>query len=226
MNLTIDIGNSGSKCALFDKAGRIVRYWPSVEAIPDECLQQADAAIVCASGRMPAFIQHFPSHIPLHVLTAQSRLPLRIDYLTPETLGADRIAAACGAWHRYPNQHSVVIDSGTCITIDWVDADGTFRGGAILPGIEMRYKALNNYTDRLPLLNMEGASESPCGRSTEQCMRAGVLQAVQYEIAGFIDYYQSLCGSVAVVSTGGIPLLPNTDKMLVMSGLNEILQIN
>lgn len=227
MYLTIDIGNSGIKGALYDKTGQLQLFWPQMDDLPDMEKEQVTAAIVCASGKEPSFMERWPSHVALHRLSSTSRLPLRLDYLTPETLGADRIAAACGAWAQYRGHEIVVVDAGTCITIDRIDADGVYRGGAILPGIAMRLKAMHAFTDKLPEVPFgDTVDAQPCGRSTRECMLAGALCGARYEVAGFVDYYRRQHADLRVVATGGTPLCDEYDPHLVMKGLYEILAIN
>lgn len=140
--------------------------------------------------------------ITVHRLSARSNLPITIDYATPDTLGPDRIAAACAAWELC-GKACVVIDAGTCITIDYVDASGTFSGGAILPGICMRNKAMHNFTSRLPLIKIDNRNLVYTGKSTEDSLWAGIATATKFEIEGFVSYYRQHKGVGHVYVTGG-----------------------
>ena len=148
MNLAIDIGNTRIKWALFQddtlrglhsmSADEIASLEPSplcplLAVLPPE-LQNPDHIILCATGQIPWQLLNL-SENKVHRLSASSQLPIRLDYLTPETLGPDRIAAACGAQKLFCGSPCVIIDAGTCITVDYLDSTATYRGGAIMPGI-------------------------------------------------------------------------------------------
>ena len=167
------------------------------------------------------------------LLTHLLPLPIQIKYKTPKTLGVDRIAAVCGAIDIFPNKDSLVIDAGTAITYDFVDRQGNYEGGAISPGIEMRFEALHTFTERLPLVTKTG--DLPLiGSSTETCIRSGVLNGAIAEMEGIIINYKQLYPDLGVVLCGGDSLFfENKLKPtifaapdLVLSGLNRILLHN
>ena len=212
MNLTLDIGNTRTKWALFQEDTLADHGVTTTEGLAHLCGQVAwQRAIVCASGNADLRPLTLTGR-PVHLLSHSSKLPITIDYATPETLGADRIASACGAWRLHPHANSLIIDAGTCITVDFVDASGTYRGGAILPGIDMKFHALHTFT-------------------------AGVLTATRFGVEGFVRHYRSLHGQVDVLVTGGdaerlveegslARLTVERHPNLVMTGLNEILKEN
>lgn len=226
MNLTIDIGNTRVKWGLFD-GDRLVEKGGGLP------LPKADSTVYCATGEMPADLrQALPEEVlDFRQSTAGYRhLPIAIDYATPQTLGPDRVAAACGAWKITGGKPCVIIDAGTCITIDYLDATGTYRGGAILPGILMKFRALHTFTAKLPLLEMRSEEEEAdipaTGRTTEESIRAGVVAATRFSIAGFVDYYRQKEPDVVVVVTGGDAERIAVEGMrvepdLVMVGMNE-----
>lgn len=230
MNLTLDIGNSHIKAALFDMEGRMVRHCEQLEqSTPaDWPLHQIDAAIVCASGETPDLSRWLPASVTPHWLSATTPLPIRIDYATPQTLGADRIAAACGAWSLHPQGNSLIVDGGTCVTIDFVDADGVYHGGAILPGMAMQFQSLHTFTAKLPLIEYDGmpvADIDLCGQSTREAITAGVVRGLHCAIAGFVEHYRKRYDDLRVFYTGGMPTLPEPrEPHLVMVGLNTILR--
>jgi len=164
-------------------------------------------------------------------LTSTLPLPINNRYKTPETLGVDRIAAVCGALEIFPNRNCLVIDAGTAITYDFMDCDKNYWGGAISPGIAMRFKALHTLTERLPLI---GATENfqLTGDSTETSIQSGVLYGVIGEMDGFISKYLNLHPDLGVVLTGGDTFFFENNlkqpifaaRELVLSGLNRILQ--
>lgn len=219
MYLVIDIGNTRVKKAIFD-GDHLVAYC-NEERYP------ISHAILSASG---ADNISLPAEIATHRLSPLSHLPITIAYDTPHTLGSDRIADACGAWKHFPNRDSLIIDAGTCITIDYLDAHGTYQGGSILPGIEMKFQALNTFTAKLPLVSY--CPHTPLtGKSTTDAIRSGVVNATRYEVQGFIDAYRGQHPDMAVVVTGGdaerLQLGGATvDHNLGLVGLNEILKLN
>lgn len=230
MNLTLDIGNSHIKAALFDTEGRMVRHCEQLEqSTPaDWPMDRIAAAIVCASGESPDLSRWVPAPVTPHWLSATTPLPIRIDYATPQTLGADRIAAACGAWRLNPGGNSLVVDGGTCVTIDFVDSHGVYHGGAILPGMAMQFQSLHTFTAKLPLIEYDGmsvADTDPCGQSTRGAITAGVVRGLHYAITGFVEHYRSRYGDLRIFYTGGMPTLPEPrEPNLVMVGLNTILE--
>ena len=172
----------------------------------------------------------------LRILSAETPLPITLDYATPKTLGPDRIAAACGAQKiGNPECAKLIVDAGTCITIDYLDRNGVYHGGAILLGITMKFRALHTFTAKLPLLdNIDPYQPYVTGRSTHESMAAGVLTATRYEVEGFVRHYRQHDPATQVLLTGGdaerlqaqgllevdnIQVVPH----LVMIGLNEIL---
>ena len=161
------------------------------------------------------------------------RLPITIKYKTPHTLGKDRIAAVVGAYYLQPNRNILIIDAGTCITYELLEASGSYLGGNISPGMTTRFKALNDYTKKLPLVNER--EEVPCwGTCTEDAIRAGVVNGIVFEMDGYIDKAKELYSDVLVFLTGGHSFyfesrLKNSifaDINLVLTGLNRILEYN
>jgi len=87
------------------------------------------------------------------VLNHKTKMPFINKYMTPSTLGVDRLALMAGAVNQFPKENVLVIDAGSCITYDFVNTRSEYFGGSISPGIEMRYKSVNSFTANLPLLN-------------------------------------------------------------------------
>lgn len=158
-------------------------------------------------------------------------------YATPQTLGADRLAAVIGAHQLYPDTDNLVIDAGTAITYDWVDAGGNYFGGSISPGINMRYKALNYYTDGLPLVEQDISFTATYGNSTKTAIQSGVQNGVKYEVEGFIQRYTEPGKALNIILTGGDgeffdTVLKNSifapcikiEPHLVLKGLNAAIQ--
>lgn len=201
MNLTLDIGNTATKWASFE--GRTLTGHGY--GMPEELLPQAAHVMVCASGDVGELQAKLATlRVPFATLTPQTHLPIHLDYKTPETLGADRVADACGAAGLHPGEACVVIDAGTCITVDYLDAAGIYHGGAIMPGLTINLKALHTFTDKLPLIDISNVAHAPVlGRSTEECIVAGTLGATMLALAGFVALYREKSPGLNVLLAGG-----------------------
>ena len=228
MNLTFDIGNTAVKWAAFEGTAMVAS---GHGAAADDMVVRAGGVMVCASGDATDTMTRLAAlNAKVQTLDSDTPLPLRLDYKTPRTLGADRIAAACGAWSLHPGEASVVVDAGTCITVDFVSADGVYHGGAIMPGLGMQLRALHNETARLPLVGLDGVDRAPVlGRSTEESILAGTLGATMLALAGYVALYRERCPRLNVLLTGGdaLHLTANggweLQPSLTMIGMNEIL---
>ncbi len=172
-------------------------------------------------------------HIPILRFNSQTPVPIKNRYKTPETLGADRLAAAVGASSLKPGKDLLIIDAGTCVTYEVIDAKGNYWGGNIAPGMQMRLNALHQFTAKLPLVSAEG--EVPgMGYDTETAIRSGVLRGMKYEIEGYIRSMRKKYPHLQVFLTGGnkinfdtsIIRIIFTDKFIVPRGLNKILDYN
>jgi type III pantothenate kinase len=165
--------------------------------------------------------------------TYQTPIPIRNLYRTPQTLGVDRLAAVIAAYTTKPHHPALVIDAGTCITYDFIDEHGQYQGGNISPGMEMRLKALHEFTSKLPKIEVSG--ETPdYGYSTETAIRSGVIRGIEHEISGYIQHLKKNYPSLLVFLTGGNEFSFDTnlksgifaDGFLVLKGLNRILDYN
>ena len=169
----------------------------------------------------------------LHFVSDETPIPIINRYATPKTLGTDRLAAAVGANYLRPDNDVLIIDIGTCVTFDMVSSKREYLGGNISPGLSMRLKALNAYTDRLPLVDRKG-NMSLIGDTTETAIRNGVVNGVKYEIEGYINHFMKEYPELFVYLTGGVHLnLHFSEKMpifadnfIVPKGLNRILEYN
>jgi len=169
----------------------------------------------------------------LIALTHKTKIPFRNEYATPTTLGVDRIALISAAATQYPNEHVLVIDAGSCVTYDFLSDENKYLGGAIAPGVNMRYKAVNTFTANLPLLETE-APEYFIGNTTEQSLHAGIFQGMIFEIQGFIQAYREKYPDLTVILTGGDAQLlqKNLKKGIfansnfLLEGLQYILELN
>ena len=235
MNLTLDIGNTAVKWATFEGHSLVESgEWRTENGEWKE--ENIERAMVCASGDMEKVQPLLDSFsFQFSIFNSSTPLPIRLDYKTPETLGADRVADACGAVALHPGEACLVIDAGTCITVDFVDASGTYHGGAIMPGLGMNLQALHTFTAKLPLINIQEVRTAPVlGRSTEESIVAGTLGATLLALAGFVALYKEKAPGLHVLLTGGDAqrLMASGSNgwehvpHLTLIGLNEIMLYN
>ena len=239
MNLIVDIGNTLTKVAVVER-GEVVRSFiygsaaeVDVEAIV-EAFPALERAIVASSGEGEAELAERLQEARITTLRLDYRTPLPIgnEYLTPQTLGVDRIAAAVGACQMYGCRSCLIVDFGTAITIDVVE-DGIFKGGNISPGASTRLRALNDYTSRLPLCEPTDEVLS-YGRTTREAIEQGVMQGITHEIKGYVDSFLLKNEEKSIIFTGGeAKYFANRIKNaifakcdLVVCGLNSILEYN
>jgi type III pantothenate kinase len=242
MNLIIEQGNSALKAAVIDGDAIVRRL--TIEQ-QQETVEQIERLIVSfkpvqgimssVSGRDERLLELLNNSLQRFLwLDSDTRLPLRICYRTPTSLGKDRIAAAVGAFTLRPNSNLLVIDAGTAITYDIVEADGIFTGGNISPGMTTRFRSLNLFTQQLPLITEPQDDVMLTGDSTETAIQAGVVNGIVFEMDGFIDALKAKYNDIYVFLTGGHSFyfdkrLKNhtfADLNLVIKGLNRILEYN
>ncbi len=235
-SLTIDIGNSKAKLAVFE--GEEILYKKSLSSgltkeISDLLSKyNINKSIISSVKTLRAeLIGLLESKSSLYILNSSMTLPITIDYQEKEKLGSDRIAGVVAAKSLFPNHPVLVIDSGSCITYDLADASGVFRGGQISPGLRMRLQAMHHFTDALPLVQIESPA-SELGRSTAEALQSGAYWGIVHEMNGFIRQYAEKFENLKVLVTGGnsglfVPKLKYeifADPNLILVGLNKILQ--
>ncbi|MFI0430801.1 type III pantothenate kinase [Mariniflexile sp. HMF6888] len=240
MNLIIDVGNSFVKLAIFDgdhiEHKEVVELNLILERIKaiDYTYKHIKEAIVSSVGKLSKTdINLIGERFDLLILNSETKLPYASLYKTPGTLGVDRIALVSASVKSYPDSNVLIIDAGTCITYDFINNKNEYLGGAISPGLRMRYKSLNNLTANLPLLDTE-LPNNIIGNSTEASIHSGVVYGVLKEIDGVIEAYKANYSDLTVILTGGdsnflskqlkssIFATPN----FLLEGLNFILQFN
>ena len=203
----------------------------------DEWLKQYPGlrkAILASVGKSysPAY-KKLKGRLEVVKLDSKTDLPFRNEYKTPETLGVDRMALIAAAAMNFPDENSLVIDAGTCITYDFINSKNEYLGGAISPGIRLRYAALNNLTENLPLLETR-TPRYYIGASTNSSIHSGVINGVLNEIDGLIDQYRSDWPDLTVILTGGDAKLLSkrlknsifANPNFLLEGLNYILEFN
>jgi len=241
MNLVLDLGNSFGKIAVCQGTNVLesavyekitMREIAYFNARYDGLKGVIISSVVNDSREMVDYLgMLFDSCIELDHHTP---IPLINRYRTPDTLGFDRIAAAVGAYTIYPEKNVLVIDAGTAITYDLVTGGGEYLGGNISPGMAIRFKSLNKYTNRLPLL--EPSLEEPplLGSTTKEAIQSGIINGILFELDGFIGDVSRLHPELKVVLTGGdakyfegkLKSSIFVDLNLNLIGLNRILEHN
>lgn len=236
MNLVIDIGNTRAKLVAFDgdtPADEVLTDNNTLEALPafvrkHTFVQGIIGTVVDITPE--AEIQLNNLTFPMLRLNADTPIPITNRYRSPQTLGADRLAAAVGAYTHHKGHNILVIDAGTCITYEFIDAHGNYWGGNISPGPHMRLKALHTYTAKLPLVEMEGDTPE-FGYDTRSAILAGVMNGIRFEIEGYIRQCRAKYPDLLVFLTGGDKINFDTtikniifaDRFIVPKGLNSIL---
>lgn len=209
MRLAIDIGNTLIKAAVYEGDIFLERFsfaasdyqkgFQKILQTYPNCLDWIMASVGSISSEQLA---ELPYQMRIHNLDRTAQFPYLNAYKSPETLGVDRMILASGAVLKYPNQSRLVIDAGTCITYDFVDAQDVYHGGAISPGLRMRYEALHHFTAKLPLLE-KANPEYFIGKSTAESIHSGVVIGIEHEINGFIDQYATAQENIIIILTGG-----------------------
>lgn len=237
-NLVVDIGNTRSKIAIFQEDvlleqavignvdldtlhGVIARYQPVYSILSS--VGEDGEAIKQILKQDTRFME----------LTPELPKPFVNKYLTPQTLGMDRVAGIAGAQFYFSDQHCLVIDMGTCVTYDFITAQSEYLGGAISPGLNMRLKAMAQFTKRLPDLVFE-KPEGFIGGTTKDSMLSGVYYGMLGEINDTIRRYEEQFGAIQVLVCGGDgPIFDKHTKKsifaapdLVLYGLNKLLRYN
>lgn len=208
MNCIVDIGNTKTKIFFFEKdvlkdSGFFLNE--EEKKIADFILATPfDQGIVSCSGPKPNYID-WSSFL---VLNAAIPLPIALDYKTPATLGSDRIALACGANYLYPNKNCLIISAGTCITMDFINAESVYQGGIISPGITIRLQSLHKFTANLPLLTHSDKTNYPLiGKSTQESMESGIYNGALAEVKQTIKEFEAIYKDLTVIITGGDSIL-------------------
>ncbi len=240
MKLVLDLGNTNKKICVFQD-GRLVHLEIS-DQLSLRTLKEVlgnhpgvDGGIMASVVTIPAYLKNFlESSLPRFIeLNNRTPIPVVNKYKTPARLGKDRLASAVAGSSLFSGFPVLVVNAGTCITYDFVTADREYLGGAISPGIRMRFKSLNTFTEKLPLVELK--EELPLiGDDTENSILSGIANGVIEEIKGIVRLYRQQYPNLQVVLSGGdadyldkhlkirIFAFPN----IVLLGLYEILEYN
>lgn len=240
MNLIIDIGNTLCKFAVAEGdyfveifrspsidlsfIEKIFEKYNQINKIILSTVRGQDEQLECfLKGKCDYFLN----------VTHKTPLPIKNGYLTPNTLGIDRLMAAVGGVSQFPDRELLIFDLGSAITIDNVSSDGEFLGGNISLGLNMRFRALHSFTEKLPLLCAD-ENFSLIGKNTEEAIKNGVIVGIIKEINGYINDYLEKNREIVIIFTGGdakyfVFKVKNTifvDCDLLLKGLNKVLEYN
>jgi len=240
MNLVVDCGNTQTKVGLFQQNAIFKTFVfenGDIEAIKSlvENYDVQNAILSSVSVLLDEMAQKItPLLKKMIILSAQTPLPIKNCYSTPQTLGTDRLAVAVAAnFLSSQNAPSLVIDAGSAVTYEFVSANGEYLGGNIAPGLSMRFTALNKFTKKLPLVKKK-ENFNEIGNDTENAILAGVIEGMTFEIDGYISKYTQQNQNLCVFLTGGDAFffekrLKNrifANENLSLIGLNRILDYN
>ncbi|MCT4624632.1 MAG: type III pantothenate kinase [Schleiferiaceae bacterium] len=237
-NLIIDIGNTFCKVAVFEN--QVLTQFFKIKDIEVTTLKknidfsEISLFLVSSTRQKPTELLNDLSQFGKCLwLEHHFSFPFTNKYATPDTLGKDRLALAASACLEFKNKDTLVIDAGTCITYDIITSKNEYLGGAISPGLEMRFKALNTFTEKLPLLEPKHP-EDLIGKDTQDSILSGIVNGTALEIDGVINEYKKRFPNLNVVLTGGDQLffaecIKNNffaRPEFLLKGLNYIAELN
>jgi len=240
MNLVIDIGNTLVKMAVFQgdmlvkkKISLKQDFFKNLEELDQKFPNIKDVLVSSVSKTPLKWLQKLQEDYKMYVLDQELPQVFLNSYSTPKTLGNDRIALVSAACKSHPSENTLIIDAGTCITYDFKNDQNEYFGGAISPGLRMRYQAMHTLTENLPLLEPE-EDVKLIGDSTISSMQSGVIIGITSEIEGVISRYQSQFKDLTIILTGGdsqilCKRLKNSifaNSNFLLEGLNYILEFN
>ena len=244
--LAIDMGNTRTKIGYF-KGKQLVDVWYSSPTELQEVLESflatfegGDLHVGWISVNHSLDLSQWPIWKGIKQVKALKEyastdsFPLRNAYATPETLGIDRLVAVLGAMQLVSVPPLLVIDMGSAITYDVVDHSHTYLGGGISPGMKMRFRALSEFTARLPLVQPQKKFDL-VGNSTHDCIRSGVVNGLLEELEGIIERYKREFSSElsVIISGGDAPFFEKrlksvnfVEQNLVLLGVRELLSLS
>jgi len=209
MLLAVDIGNTKIKAAVFEGTALLEKFIFDPDEATDEVKKilkkfpNTTQSIMSVVGKEDNnLLLWLQDNTKLIAVNHELQFPFINKYATPATLGIDRMVLAAGAILQFPDAHRLVIDAGTCVTYDFTDSGNQYLGGAISPGLQLRYNAMHTFTAKLPLLYPE-MPQNYIGNSTKASMHSGVVNGLLHEVEGFIAQYNQEYQDVTVILTGG-----------------------
>ena len=238
MNLVVDIGNSSLKVAIFDKKLMTSKFiYTNQSLIIFSDLFKNNVIDNCLISNVSTIDKNILDFLKINSnlfsINESINLPFINLYKTKNTLGHDRIALVSAAAIDFPDQNTLIIDTGTCITYDFKNSENEYLGGGISPGIQMRFKSLNSQTSKLPLSTIN-LDYKLIGDDTNSSINSGVVYGVISEINGIINQYQERFKNIKIILTGGdsnflLKKIKNTifaDQNFLLKGLNYLLENN
>lgn len=239
MQLVLDFGNTYQKCSIFDHEEMIFfKKFENIKLVDlisfTELFPKIKSCILSSVIQTPENILTWLDQKYFFLeLDSNTPIPIKNKYHSPQTLGKDRLAAAVGVASLAPMQNALSIDTGTAIKFDIVNQDGEYLGGSIAPGLHLRFKALHNFTAKLPLVGYNNVHDL-IGTDTETSILSGVMNGATAEINGLIDQYNRQYNDLKIFLTGGESIYFEKNiksnifavSNLVLIGLNEILKFN
>ncbi len=236
--LCIDFGNTRQKAGLFS-GNKLTQIFFLEEPLLQSVEQLVGkykpvntilSSVINHSAEVETYLR---GHTSFHLLSPSSKIPFTTPVGKPETIGADRLALCAAAARLFPNQNNLIIGLGTAVTYNFLNIKNEFLGGGISPGMQMRMKALNSYTAKLPIADPDW-NVPLVGYDTKSNIQSGVVLGLAHEIDGFIEAYRNKYRAFNVLLTGGdlvhlAPHLKNlifADPDLLFKGLYAISEIN
>jgi len=240
-NLVVDIGNSRTKLAVFNN--RELCHFETQNFVDEALISRlitqykiSNSIISSVNSEVEELEAELKKKTSCTRFSVQTQTSVNITYRSPQTLGLDRLAGVIGASSIFPNQNCLVIDAGTCITYDAIDAEGTYSGGSISPGLNIRFKAMHTLTGRLPLVSADESFTGWQGDDTVSAMISGVQNGLFSEVLGFIESYNLHYAALQIILCGGdanffdtrlkssiFAHAFKTEPHLVLIGLNEVI---
>ena len=237
-NICIDIGNTEVKAGLFDGDNLIHHEIINLENVSflGNLIQENNVkhSILSNVGKpaigIESLLKNSTQLIEFNHLTP---LPFKNEYLSPKTLGLDRLALTAASINYLKNTNILVISSGTCVTFEFISRKGSYLGGAISPGLNMRLKSMSEFTANLPQLLFDEPLHFN-GNTTETCMQSGAFFGLIEEMKGRINLYETQFGPTEILLSGGNCFLFEkhlkkalfAHPYLTLFGLNKILLHN
>ncbi len=234
--MAIDIGNTRVKTGVFDQDALVdTQVYEYLDEISLQSLinDHGVTHVILASTGVDLALENVRAPGVLLKLSSMTPVPIEVRYKSPETLGQDRLAGMVAASWLYPDSNVLVIDAGTCITFDFLEGPGKFLGGNIAPGLDMRYQAMHQFTQRLPSVD-RGETGTLLGETTQEAIQNGGMMGVLMEIAGYIEILRNKYSKIQTLLTGGdaqyladhLNTSLTVQPHLILIGLNQILQFN
>ena len=238
ITICLDFGNTRLKCAVFENDNIKTTIVLNEDPVTD--LQTVIKEYKPERSILSSVVNHseeieniLEKQTRFHKLNYQSKIPFTIPVGKPETVGADRLAIAAASVFLFPGKNNLAIGLGSCITFNFINQFHELLGGSISPGMEMRFKAMHQFTAKLPMTEADW-NVPLIGYDTKTNLQSGVVLGMASEIDGIIDLYKKRYSNFNVLLTGGDiaffePHLKNeifADPDLIFKGLYAISQIN